>query len=131
MNTETYKHQEIKDMNNYYRFSFPIDELPRTFWKHYIDKDNNYLKFDSIRVIITGRTSNLGGYFKASKEYKIQDIEIDLKNPEDRFKKSYKTLFRKDKIKIDWKEFIKSSRSSEKERQNVINEIQDYIDNQK
>lgn len=128
-NGETYLNQTIDSIKNYFRFSFLVEDLPKIFWQHYLEKKDEYIDKDILTVTITGKTIGLGGYFRVSKEYSIRDIVIDDHIPEKYFKKVVKKYFSSEtKTKIDWKKFPRCLEASEDYRQNIINEIRNYVD---
>ncbi len=126
-NGETYLNYNVDFMQNYFRFSFDIKDFPKTFWKHYLEKNEKYIDNDFLRINISGKMNGLGGCFRVNHDYFIQDIIVDTHEPEKRFKKKNQTFFTgKEKIKIDWKEFPKYIEAGEDERRNIISEIYDY-----
>lgn len=126
-NSETFLDQTVETIINYFRFSFDIEKLPKIFWKHYLEKGEDYLEKDAIIVTITGKTLGLGGYFRASKKYTIQDIIVDTHAPEKYFKRKVNQHFlSREQYKIDWKKFPLCIEASEEERENIIDEIRNY-----
>ena len=127
-NGETYLNYTVDSIQNYFRFSFDVNSLPKKFWQHYIEKDEKYINKDFLIIAIMGKTDGLGGYFRVTKRYSLQDIIVDLHEPEKYFKKKTKNIFTsKEKIKIDWKEFPKCIEAGEKDRHNIILEIHNYV----
>ena len=127
-NSEISLNSEVEFIQNYYRFSFEISEFHKAFWRHYLEKKPEYINNDFLFVTVTGKVNGLGGYFKVSKKYTLQDIVIDVHNPEKRFKKKVKNIFTgNEKIKIDWKEFPKYIEVGEVERQDIVNDIRSYL----
>lgn len=116
-NNETYLHQDVEIFQNYYRFSFDVDRIPKTFWDNYskwIDanpsissgnerpiilksvlqvlfkkkpKDNPK---DALIVMIEGKTKGLNGDFRVIKRYGFQDIVV-APNDLDESNKSFET----------------------------------------
>lgn len=128
-NGETYLSQTVESINNYFRFSFEIQSLPKIFWQHYLEKHEDYVEKDLLVVTITGKTDRLGEYFRISKEYHIKDIIVDNRNPEKYFKKKVNPHFTlKEKTKIDWAKFTKYIEAGEDERKNIIDEIKKYAE---
>lgn len=126
-NGETYLSQSVEFVQNYYRFSFNIEDFPKTFWQQYLEKKEKYIDNDFLIITIMGKINGLGGYFRINKRYNVQDIIVDIHEPEKRFKKKVKNIFTmKEKYKIDWKEFPRYIEASEIERQNIINEIHNF-----
>lgn len=123
-NGETYLKQSVEFIQNYYRFSFNIEDFPKTFWKQYLEKGEKYIDNDFLVITIMGQINGLGGYFRISKQYSIQDIIVDIHEPERRFKRKVRNIFtKKEKYKIDWKEFPRYIEASEYEREKIISEI--------
>lgn len=127
-NSEIHLSQSVEFIQNYYRFSFDIRELPKVFWKHYIERKEEYVGNDYLIVTIMGKTNGLGGYFRTIKKYNIQDIIVDMHEPEMYFKKKVNNIFTsEEKTKIDWREFPKYMEAGEDDRQSIINEIRMYV----
>lgn len=130
-NSETYLNKAADSIQNYLRFSFEINSLPKKFWQHYLERKEEYVNKDFIIVAIMGKTDGLGGYFRSTNRYSIQDIIVDIHDPEIYFKKKVKNIFTsKEQIKIDWKEFPKCIETGEDERRDIVNEIKNYVDGQ-
>lgn len=126
-NSEVILVQSIKRMKNYYRFSFKVTEFHKKFWQDYLERDIACVNEDYVSVIISGKSNTLGGTFIVEKRYKLPDVVIDLRNPEDYFKKAVINRFTgKKEVLIDWDEFSKSVEAGKVERENVINEIEQY-----
>lgn len=51
----------------------------------YIRKEE-YINKDFLNVVIMGKTNGLGGYFRTTKRYSIQEIIVDVHEPEKYFK---------------------------------------------
>ena len=82
---------------------------------------------DFINITIMGKTDGMGGYFRVSHRYGLQDIIVDIHSPEKYFRKKVRSLLTfREKIKIDWREFPKSIEAGEDERQDIIMEIRQY-----
>ena len=83
------------EIENYYRFSFPMDSFPIGIWSDIVkfqnnnkndkdkdkdkDKDNRDDKIDyswKVSVVITGILNNYGGSFLIKRNYTINDIAI-------------------------------------------------------
>lgn len=127
-NSETYLKQNIEFIQNYFRFSFEVNNFPKKFWKHFLERKEEYVNNDFLIVTIMGKTNGLGGYFRVCKKYSIQDIIIDVHDPEKSFIKKVRNIFNgEEKTKIDWKVFPKCIEAGEDERQGIINEIRNYI----
>lgn len=127
-NSETYLNQTVDSIQNYFRFSFDINNLPKIFWQHYLERKEDYVNKDFLVVAIMGKTDGLGGYFRSIKKYSIQDIIVDNHEPEKYFKKKVKNIFTsKEIVKIDWKEFPRCIEVGEDERREIINEIKVYV----
>lgn len=127
-NGETVLYDKIDCIKDYYRFSFEFKSLPKKFWQHYLEKKEEYLDIDVIRVTITEKANELGGHHRIIKEYGIQDIIVDNHDPEKKFIKKKKNIFTsKEKKTIDWAEFSKCYEAAEDERENIINEIKEYV----
>lgn len=126
-NGETYLSKSVEFVQNYYRFSFNIEDFPKTFWQQYLEKNEKYVDNDFLVITIMGKINGLGGYFRINKRYNIQDIIVDIHEPEKRFKKKVKNIFTmEEKYKIDWKEFPRCIEAGELERQSIIKEIHNY-----
>lgn len=126
-NSEVVLKSTVDLIQNYYRFSFEITDFPRTFWEHYLNKSEAYIEKDYLYIIIVGTRNGIGGKFKCEHKYLLQDIVIDLHDPEKHFKKTVKNIFtQKEKEIIDWKEFSKYIEAGEKDRLRVIEEIERY-----
>lgn len=131
-NSEVVRKEERDFVQNYYRFSFKVSDFPHTFWEHYINRDEIYVDNDYIFVIILGTSDGIGGKFKYTKRYSLQDIVVDFHEPEKRFKKTVTNVFtHKQKTKIDWKEFPRVIEAGENEREGVIKEIKEIIKNKR
>jgi len=76
LNAEYTKSSTIPDIKNYYRFSFPVNELPRQFLRNHILKDQKSFISDAITVMITGTSRYIGSSFSITKIYRHADIEI-------------------------------------------------------
>ena len=127
-NGETTLKSTVDFIQNYYRFSFKIADLPATFLKHYLEKEEKYIEKDNLYITIVAESDGIRGKFKCEKRYLLQDIVIDLHNPEKQFKSNVKSLFgQKIKTKIDWKEFPKYIEAGEADRAEVIQEIRNII----
>ena len=127
-NNETTLKATVDLIQNYYRFSFKISDLPATFLKHYLEKEERYIEKDYLYVTILAESDGIRGKFKCEQKYLLQDIVTDLHNPEKHFKKKAKSLFsQEEKTKIDWKEFPKYIEAGEEDRAEVIQEIRDII----
>lgn len=127
-NSETTLKSTVDFVQSYYRFSFKISDLPAAFLRHYLEKGEEYITKDNLYVTIVAESDGIRGKFKCEQKYLLQDIVIDLHNPEKHFKRNVKSLFgREEKIKIDWKEFPKYIEAGEAERAEVIREIRDII----
>lgn len=126
-NSEVIRVQSIKKMKNYFRFSFKITEFHKKFWQDYLERDMTCMNEDFVSVIISGKSNTLGGTFIVEKTYRLSDVVIDLRNPEDYFKKVVINRFTgKNEILIDWDKFPKSVEAGEVERADVIKEIEQY-----
>lgn len=127
-NGETYLSQSVDSIQHFFRFSFDINSLPKNFWRHYLERNEEYVNKDFLLVAIMGKTDGLGGYFRVTKKYSLQDIIVDFHEPEKYFKKKVRNFLTfKERVKIDWKEFSKCIEAGEDERQNAINEIKKYL----
>lgn len=126
-NSEVILVQSIKKMKNYYRFSFNITKFHKKFWQDFLERDMTCMNEDYISVIVCGRANTLGGTFTIEKKYMLSDIGIDLRNPEDYFKKNVTNKFTGQKeMRINWKKFTQFIEAGEVERANVIKEIEQY-----
>lgn len=127
-NSETTLISTMDFVQNYYRFSFDISDLPVTFLKHYLEKGEGYVKNDYLYVTILAECDGIRGRFKCEHRYSLQDIVVDLHDPEKLFKRKVKSLFtQKEKNKIDWKEFPKYIEAGEADRAEVVQEIKEII----
>lgn len=124
INAEYHNVQEVMTINNYMRFSFPLELLPRKLLRDYLKDDSYCNKTDAITITVTGEYGNLKSPFKIDKRYRLADIVIvdakDLKYSE----KIDSPFTRKEYTKVYWDVLERRPDSiSETERPNIIREI--------
>lgn len=110
-------------INNYYRYSFPVNNLPIKFLEDYINKDIESYNKDFLNITITGHTNFWGNSFRVSQKYNIVDIVIGENSPDLYY--DFKSPFSGKVFRrvIRWKELPKFIEASELKRQDIIKEI--------
>lgn len=124
INAEYHNVQEVMTINNYMRFSFPLELLPRKLLRDYLNDDPYCNKTDVITITVTGEYGSLKSPFKIEKRYRLADIVIvdakDVKYSE----RIYSPFTRKDYTRVYWDVLERRPDSiSEVERPNIIREI--------
>ena len=132
------------EIENYYRFSFPMDSFPIGIWSDIVkfqnnnkndkdkdkdkDKDNRDDKIDyswKVSVVITGILNNYGGNFLIKRNYAINDISIAKGTEPINSIKYVNGQFVKTKCNWNNAEIIQEYEYPEKLR--IIQEIENYI----
>ncbi len=124
INAEYHNVQEVMTVNNYMRFSFPLEFLPHKLLRDYLKDDQYCNKTDAITITVTGECGSLKSPFKIEKRYRLADIVIvdakDLKYSE----KMESPIIHKEYTKIFWDVLERRPDGiSETERPNIIREI--------
>jgi len=126
INAEYHNVQDVVYINNFFRFSFPIELLPHKLLRDVLSQDPYCCKNDAITITVSGEYGSLKSPFKIEKRYRLKDIVIvnskDLKYTEE----YYNVLTRKSYSKIRWDVLERWPDSiSEGERSGVIKDIGD------
>lgn len=124
INAEYHNVQEVMTINNYMRFSFPLELLPRKLLRDYLKDDPYCNKTDVITITVTGEYGSIKSPFKIEKRYRLADIVIvdakDVKYSE----KIYNPFTRKEYTRVYWEVLERRPDSiSEVERPDIIREI--------
>lgn len=121
--SKTYRHPII---NDFFRFSFLVEDLPSRFLKNLVDKPSNS-NIDRITICIAGNSGSIGNSFRLAKQYKISDIVFDEHVPE--FKDivknplTGKTLYKR----TNWKEVMRIEEVDERTRAATVQEIRKIV----
>ncbi|NPA43070.1 MAG: hypothetical protein GXO27_03460, partial [Chlorobi bacterium] len=75
INSETILKQYTPFIKNYYRFSFDINDFPKSLIKGILDK-NSLEANNSIVILLQGKFGNFGETFFMERSYKMKDIII-------------------------------------------------------
>ncbi len=111
--------KEQPSIDNYFRFSYELDNFPKKIIKDYIANNELGNKYDVIKIYLKGNTNTIGNNFLLEKTYKLKDIVIaenyiDLKYD---FTNIFtgKPMFKK----VKWK-YIKKIENISKEQKQLI-----------
>lgn len=122
-NAETLLEQKAMFVQNYHRFSFPVEMLPCKLLRDFLDKNDKSYREDTIKITVRGEYGSLGGTFKTSRTYKLSDIVFD-KTSEFKFIKTYSIPIIDKEIKIKkWEALQRYTEMNETERQEVVEGI--------
>lgn len=118
-------YQDIMTIENYHRFSFPLDEIPYKLLKDFLGKPTNVYDKDYINVYISGNLTGLGNPFLLCRQYQLKDIRID--DTEHVFEKDIKMPFGKTRKKVMWDEVKNSVEMGEEDRRKIVDEIKEIV----
>lgn len=126
INAEYHDVQEAVHVQNYTRFSFPLELLPHKLMRDFLSKDQYCLENDSITITLTGEYGVLRGSFRIEKRYKLKDIVIVNSEDVEYKKKKRKFITREEYNIVDWKLLKKRPNEiSEDGRKVIIKEIEE------
>lgn len=124
INAEYHNVQEVMTVNNYMRFSFPLELLPHKLLRDFLKDDPYCNKNDAITITVTGEYGSLKSPFKIERRYRLADIVIvdakDLKYSE----RIEGFIIRRERTRVLWNVLERRPDGiAEMERPNIIREI--------
>ncbi len=129
INAEYHNIQDAVGINNFMRFSFPLELLPHKLMRDFINRDEYCRKNDAITITLTGEYGSLKSPFKIEKRYKLKDIVIvsskDLKYK----RKVYNLITGKEEEKVQWDILEeRPDEASQDERNGIMDEIEEICE---
>lgn len=122
MNGEFKLNDTHTSINNYYRFSFALKDVPIELMEAYISKEPTNMQNDEILVTFSG-VGYANNKFYEKKVYKLSDIVIDEHKPEPWEKVVNPFTNKVIREKMNWRELYREEEVGEFERNNIIKEI--------
>ena len=125
LNGETVISSYVPYIENYFRFSYNLDDFPTPMLETLINREG-INKDSTILLMISGKFSGLGDSFNIEKKYKMPDVIIAKENER-------LSTFREDvsgqiiRSKLDWSKINKIVRYNETERSQVIDNIKNML----
>lgn len=116
-------------VENYRRFSYEIRKMPRTFWKHYLNRETGLFDKDFVKVVLTGTAGGEGKKVKKERTYRLNDFIIDLNDPEQYFEtKRWDDRSRKEVTEINWNRFTHVEPADMDLQKTITKEIELFVE---
>lgn len=113
-------------IDNYYRFSCKLTDLPQPLLKHYFENNDTGLEHDVIKITLSGNMNTFGNNFLVEQKYKISDIVIgeNYVGPELKCSSESRIINRIIRNRIDWKKLQKIKPMEQEEKESILAEIE-------
>lgn len=127
-NAEVKIREEQPVLQNYFRFSFDLNDFPKKLLKDFLNKSAIPYQEDTINIVLTGNANSWGNNFRIARIYHLSDIVFDEHTPD--ITAYIRNPFTGNKLwkYIRWSEITKTVDVDEDSRASTINEIKQLIE---